>query len=179
MSQARKISELVCQLSELLREQNRTLATVESCTGGMVGAAIVEPDGASDVYLGGFVTYSNMAKQMAVGVQASTLAEHGAVSGQVAIEMAMGGCGKLLATNSVAITGVAGSGGGSIEKPIGTVWICAATSTGSYDCRRFLFPNDGRTAIRQYALEASLMMCIGQLTGGYHKLDHECERLTA
>ncbi len=179
MSQSSTISELVTQLSKLLREQSRTLATVESCTGGMVGAAIVEPDGASDVYLGGLVTYSNMAKQMTAGVQASTLDEYGAVSGQVAIEMAKGGCAKLLVTNSIAITGVAGSGGGSIIKPIGTVWICTATSTGSYDCRRFLFPNDGRSAIRQYALGASLMMCIQMLNNDYHKLDHECERLTA
>lgn len=179
MSQASTIPELVAQLSKLLREQNRTLATVESCTGGLVGAAIVEPDGASDVYLGGLVTYSNMAKQMTAGVLSETLAQHGAVSSQVAIEMAKGGCAKLLATNSVAITGIAGSGGGSIDKPIGTVWICAATSTGSYDCRRFLFPNDGRTAIRQYALEASLMMSIQMLNNDYQKLEHECERLTA
>ncbi|MBL4697286.1 MAG: CinA family protein [Phycisphaerales bacterium] len=179
MNQASAISELVVKLSKLLCEQNRTLATVESCTGGMVGAAIVEPDGASDVYLGGFVTYSNMTKQMTAGVSSETLAQHGAVSSQVAIEMAKGGCAKLLATNSIAITGIAGSGGGSIDKPIGTVWICTATSTGSYDCRRFFFPNDGRTAIRQYALGASLKMCIEQLTGDYHKLEHECERLTA
>lgn len=179
MSEPATTAELVTQLSKLLKANEKLLATVESCTGGLVGAAIVEPDGASDVYVGGFITYSNDSKQQSVGVSPATLATYRAVSSQVAVEMAQGGYRKLFATNSIAITGVAGSGGGTVEKPVGTVWICVATNAGQYDCRRFLFPDDGRTAIRECALRASLMMCIQQLKSDYQQLEHERDRLTA
>ena len=172
------ITELVKELAASLRKHNQTLATVESCTGGLVGAALTELAGISDVYLGGFVTYSNMAKQMAAGVNPQTLVQHGAVSSQVAIEMGKGGCGKLLATNSIAITGIAGPDGGSDEKPVGTVWICVAQSNGQYDARRFVFPGD-RLAVRMRSLEASLLMSTQHLNDDYRKLEHQYERLTA
>lgn len=178
MNHQESIAGLIEQLASLLREGGRTLATVESCTGGMVGAALTDQEGISDVYLGGFVTYSNIAKQMIAGVNPQTLAHHGAVSSQVAIEMARGGCAKLLTTHSIAITGIAGSGGGSIEKPVGTVWICVAQSDGRHDARRFVFPGD-RAAVRKQSLKASLMMCIGQLKNQYQKLDHQLERFNA
>ena len=162
MNEADSISQLVEQLAALLRMQGRTLASVESCTGGMVGEALTALPGISDVYLGGFITYSNMAKQLSAGVNPRTLAQHGAVSSQVALEMARGGCGKLLATNSIAITGIAGPDGGSDDKPVGTVWICVAGSGGAYDCRRFVFAGD-RSAIRIHAKHAgSRSPCTGR-----------------
>jgi len=165
-------------IADLLREKNRTLASIESCTGGMVAGAITELAGISDVYLGGFVTYSNMAKQIAVGVNQETLARYGAVSSQVAIEMAKGGYGKLQATNAIAITGVAGPTGGTQDKPLGTVWICVAQSDGKYDCLRFIFPGD-RQEVRMQSLKAALTMCIGQLVGGFGEFDYLQEHLTA
>lgn len=178
MSTHNVIPRLVEELADLLRERGGTLATVESCTGGLVGAAITERAGISDVYMGGFVTYSNMAKQTTVGVNAMTLAQYGAVSSQVAIEMAKGGCGKLSSTNAIAITGIAGPTGSSIEKPVGTVWICVAQSTGEFCCRRFVFPAD-RTAVRACALRASLEMMIQMVAGDMQTLEYELERINA
>lgn len=178
MDASETISSFVKELAALMRAQNRTLATVESCTGGMVGAALTELAGISDVYQGGFVTYSNMAKHMTAGVNQETLALHGAVSSQVAIEMAIGGAGKLFATNCIAITGIAGPSGGTTEKPVGTVWVCVAQSDGVTDCRRFIFPGD-RTAVRQHATYTAITMSIQQLAGEYQPLEHQQERLTA
>ena len=171
------IEPLVCKAAELLREQHRTLATVESCTGGMVGAALTALAGISDVYLGGFVTYSNMAKQITVGVSPQTLAKHGAVSGQVAREMAGGGRRKLLATHALAITGIAGPDGGTEDKPVGTVWICVE-GCAQIECRRFVFPGD-RASVRTLATFAALSMLIQQITGRYEELDHQHERSEA
>jgi nicotinamide-nucleotide amidase len=178
MTDSDSIPDLVVNLASLLRDQHRTFSTVESCTGGLVGAAMTELSGVSDVYLGGLITYSNMAKQMAAGVRSKSLAQHGAVSSQVAIAMAEGGCSKLLSTNSVGITGIAGPGGGSESKPVGTVWICTAKSDGEFDCRRFLFPGD-RAFIRGQAVSASLIMTIQQLQDEYQVIGHELERINA
>jgi nicotinamide-nucleotide amidase len=171
------IEPLVVEAAELLREQHWTLATVESCTGGMVGATLTALAGISDVYLGGFVTYSNMAKQTAVGVRPQTLAKHGAVSGQVAREMAGGGRRKLLATHALAITGIAGPDGGTDDKSIGTVWICTA-GCAQIDCRRFVFPGD-RASVRLLATFAALSMLIQQITGRYEELDYQHEQSEA
>tara|TARA_R110002073_G_scaffold118918_5_gene259390 strand:+ start:358600 stop:359136 length:537 start_codon:yes stop_codon:yes gene_type:complete len=178
MSQNESIPELIETCTSLLREQGRTLATIESCTGGLLGAAITELPGVSDIYLGGFITYANLAKQMTAGVNPRTLIQHGAVSSQTAVEMAMGGCGKLLATNSIAITGIAGPSGGTPEKPVGTVWICVAQSSGEFDCRRFVFPGD-RVAVRENAVLTSLQMMIQQLCQKSESLTHEQERISA
>lgn len=178
MSQNESIPELIETCTSLLREQGRTLATIESCTGGLLGSAITELSGASDIYLGGFITYANLAKQMAAGVSPRILSQHGAVSSQTAVEMAMGGCGKLLATNSIAITGIAGPSGGTPEKPVGTVWICVAQSSGEFDSRRFVFPGD-RVAVREHAVLTSLQMMIQQLCQKSESLTHEQERISA
>lgn len=178
MSDSDPIPALVKELADKLRLLGRTLATVESCTGGLLGAAITGLSGISDVYCGGFVTYSDSVKALSVGVSLKTLESYGAVSKQVASEMSIGGCRKLLATNSVAITGIAGPDGGSAEKPIGTVWICSAQSTGNLDCRRFVFPGD-RACIRSHAVVASLSMVIQMLNGDKDDLEHERERLGA
>lgn len=166
---------LVVKLSTLLRQQHKTISTVESCTGGMVGAAITEVAGISDVFIGGYITYSDEQKQRAVGVAKASLKAHGAVSRQVAIEMAQGGYKASNTTMAVSLTGIAGPTGGSDEKPVGTVWICVATHAGSYDCRRFVFPGD-RATIRTQATATALRMCMQSLIGVYQPLEHQHER---
>ena len=172
------ITELVQRLALILKEQKKTIATVESCTGGMVGAAITEIAGVSDVFIGGYITYSDEQKSRAVGVLGATLGAHGAVSGQVAVEMAKGGCKESQASMAVSLTGIAGPDGGNEEKPVGTVWICVATDSGKPDCRRFAFPGD-RAGIRTHATITALKMCIQTLTTEYHGLEHQHERFDA
>lgn len=111
----------------LLTEQKKTLALAESCTGGYIANRITNIPGASAVFLGGLVTYSNEAKQTFLGVRPETLAQHGAVSEPVAREMVEGVRARTQADYAIAVTGIAGPGGGSEEKPVGTVYISFAT----------------------------------------------------
>ena len=124
MPQTHRLAE---QIIAELTAQNRTLTTVESCTGGLVFATITDIAGSSAVMERGFITYSNQAKQDLVGVAEETLIAHGAVSEEVAAEMAMGGY-RLSADGAlaVALTGIAGPGGGSLAKPVGLVYIAVA-----------------------------------------------------
>ncbi len=169
--------EAAASLSQKLRERAQIITTVESCTGGLVGASITAIPGSSDIYPGGFITYSNGLKQRMVGVSLDTLKAHGAVSAQTAIEMAMGGMRQTNADWSISITGIAGPGGGSDEKPVGTVWICGASS-GTQDCRRFVFPGD-RDQVRQRAARSSMQLAIQSLGGVATRLEHEAERFDA
>lgn len=166
--------DLVIELSRLLRANGQTLVTVESCTGGLVGAAMTDLGGASDVFVGGLVTYSNEAKETLAGVRGATLETHGAVSAQVAIEMAVGGLERLGSDIAVSITGIAGPGGGSEDKPVGTVWVCVDARS-RWDCRRFVFPGN-REAVRAWSVVSALGMVIQVLEGRTEKLSHECER---
>ena len=118
------------QLAALLRQQGRKLATAESCTGGLVAAACTDLAGSSDWFERGFVTYSNEAKTSMLGVPASLIAAHGAVSEAVARAMAKGALQQSLAQVALAVTGVAGPSGGSAEKPVGTVWFAWALPSG-------------------------------------------------
>ena len=110
----------------LLTERKQTLALAESCTGGFIANRVTNVPGASSVLLAGIVTYSNEAKQKFLGVRTETLAEHGAVSEPVAREMAEGARRETGADYALSVTGIAGPGGGSPEKPVGTVFIALA-----------------------------------------------------
>lgn len=117
------IEELVRQLAAKLTEKGWMLATAESCTGGMIAAACTDLAGSSQWFERGFVTYSNEAKTEMLGVPAEMIAKHGAVSEEVVRAMAEGALRHSRAQVSIAVTGIAGPGGGSVEKPVGTVWV--------------------------------------------------------
>ncbi len=134
-------------------------ATAESCTGGLVAAALTEIAGSSDVVDRGFVTYSNAAKEQMLGVPAQTLIDHGAVSRETAEAMARGAVAHSQADVAVSITGVAGPGGGSVEKPVGLVHFAAATRDGALIHAEMRYGDIGRSAVRQ----ASVMQALGML----------------
>ncbi len=123
-------------------------ATAESCTGGLIAAALTHVPGSSDVVERGFVTYSNAAKAEMLGVDPAVIAAHGAVSETVAAAMAAGALARSVADVAVAVTGVAGPGGGSADKPVGLVWFgYARRGAGAARTERRVFPGD-RTAVR-------------------------------
>ena len=110
----------------LLRSKGKTVSTAESCTGGLIGASITDIPGASEVFLGGVVSYSNDAKEGILGVSHSVLIEHGAVSEQTARQMVEGSMRLFDSDYAVAVTGIAGPGGATPEKPVGLVYIAVA-----------------------------------------------------
>jgi nicotinamide-nucleotide amidase len=120
----------------LLKEREKTLALAESCTGGGIANRLTNVPGASAVLLAGLVTYSNEAKQSLLGVRAETLAAHGAVSEAIAREMAEGARRQTGADYAISVTGIAGPGGGSADKPVGTVWMALADAAGTLTQRR-------------------------------------------
>jgi nicotinamide-nucleotide amidase len=123
--------DIAKRVGERLAAGRHMLATAESCTGGWVAQAITAIAGSSDWFERGFVTYSNDAKQEMLGVRADTLKRHGAVSEQTAREMAQGALARSKASLSVAVTGIAGPGGGSAEKPVGMVCFAWASRQGA------------------------------------------------
>jgi nicotinamide-nucleotide amidase len=142
------------------RDRGWQLATAESCTGGLVAAALTAIAGSSDVVNRGFVTYSNEAKMELLGVPGATIAQHGAVSAETAAAMATGAIARAQVDLAVSITGVAGPGGGSPEKPVGLVYFGIATRTGHRTERR-VFPGD-RTEIRRAALVLALELLLAE-----------------
>ena len=146
----------VADLLDLCRTKGLRLATAESCTGGMVGAWLTEVPGSSDVVECGFITYSNAAKVEMLGVGMDTLAAHGAVSEQVAMEMAHGAMTRSLADIAVSITGIAGPGG-SEHKPEGRV--CFAVSRGDWMRTETVeFGALGRRQVREAAAQHALTL---------------------
>ncbi len=143
---------------ELFREHGLKLATAESCTGGLVAGALTEIAGSSDVIDRGFVTYSNEAKQAMLGVPASTLKRYGAVSAQTAAAMAAGALKNSLADVTVAITGIAGPGGGSRQKPVGLVHFAAASRDGRGIARVRRYGKIGRSRVRQRSVAEALLL---------------------
>lgn len=140
------------------RTQGLHIATAESCTGGLIAALLTEIPGSSDVLDRGFVTYSNEAKAELLGVAASTLDVHGAVSEPVAREMAEGALRRSQAHLAVAVTGIAGPAGGSKDKPVGLVHLAAARRGGEtlHEVRHF--GDIGRSAVRMKTVEAALLL---------------------
>ncbi|HKH50077.1 MAG TPA: CinA family nicotinamide mononucleotide deamidase-related protein, partial [Thermoanaerobaculia bacterium] len=147
----------------LLRKAGATLALAESCTGGLVSERLTRVPGSSDYVLGGAVTYTNELKTQLVGVPAETIAEHGAVSEPVARAMAEGVCRALGSDYGIGITGVAGPGGGSEAKPVGTVHIAVA-GPAETDHRKVRFPGD-RERVRWHASQLALEMLRRRLLG--------------
>lgn len=153
-------SELANRTLEAARRVNRTIATAESCTGGMVSAALTEIAGSSDVVVCGFTTYANSAKKMMLGVASETLVQHGAVSTEVAEQMARGAVARSDARTSVSITGIAGPGGSDL-KPEGRV--CFALFDEPTDTcltETIEFGALGRTHVRSAARDHALGMLI-------------------
>ncbi len=144
------------------RRAGLTVATAESCTGGLVAGCLTEIAGSSDVIECGFVTYSNAAKTELLGVPADLIAAQGAVSAEVAEAMARGALDRSDADATVALTGVAGPGGGTAEKPVGLVHFSAIRRDGAVHPRREIFAGD-RSAVRLSAVAAALDLLGGLL----------------
>ncbi len=139
------------------------IATAESCTGGLVAALLTEVAGSSDVVERGYVTYSNAAKAEAIGVPAGLIAQHGAVSEPVARAMAEGALERSEAQLTVAITGVAGPGGGSADKPVGLVWFATAREGEATLAHEARYGDLGRSAVRLAAVRTALGLLSGRL----------------
>ena len=157
----RDLAELVL---EAARSRGLRIAVAESCTGGLVGARLTEIAGSSDVFVGGVIAYDNFVKRDELSVPAELLEQHGAVSEPVARAMVEGVARRFRVPAAVSITGIAGPGGGSDVKPVGTVWIgCLVHDQGP--TRRFLFPG-ARHEIRARAAQAALHLLLRLMEGG-------------
>jgi nicotinamide-nucleotide amidase len=150
----------------LCRARGLTLATAESCTGGLVGERLTRVSGASDVYLGGVVAYADSVKESHLGVASDVLQRHGAVSSEVAAAMARGARERLGADVGLAVTGVAGPGGGTAEKPVGLVYVHVETPDGDRGIE-FSYPGD-RDSIRRRATIAVLHLARRLLAQNRH-----------
>ena len=136
-----------------------TIATAESCTGGLLSGLLTELPGASAMFTHGFITYANRAKQEMVGVPHALLAQHGAVSEAVARAMAEGALKAARTTHAIAITGIAGPDGGSARKPVGTVHLALASRDGATTHQHKIFAGD-RSEVRMQAVEVALEMLL-------------------
>jgi len=148
-------------IAPLLRARGLTLATAESCTGGLIGHLITNVPGSSDYYLGGVVSYANQAKIGLLGVRPETIERYGAVSEQTACEMAQGVRGLLGADLGLSVTGIAGPGGGTPEKPVGLTWIGISTPAG-VRAQRFVWQRD-RVGNKEESARAALLILLAYL----------------
>ena len=145
------------------RKRHLKIATAESCTGGLIAGCLTAIPGSSDVFERGFVTYSNEAKTEMLGVRSDLIAAHGAVSVDVATAMAQGALTHSHADIAISVTGIAGPGGGSPHKPVGTVCFGQATAD-FHHADRILFPSTDRTEIRTLALDHALALLLELIT---------------
>lgn len=152
---------LAREVGALLRARGATLATAESCTGGLVGALLTDVAGSSDYFVGGVVAYANHAKTILLDVDPALLATDGAVSARVAAAMAEGARWRLGADVAVSLTGIAGPGGGSAGRPVGLVFIGVAGAAGTRTTRHVF--TGGRAAVRAAAACAAIEHVIGLL----------------
>ena len=158
MSNHAELERLAVRVGRRLLKRQRRLATAESCTGGWIAKAITDIPGSSQWFEAAYVTYSNAAKIRTLGVKARTLARHGAVSEAVVREMARGALRASGAEMAVAVSGVAGPDGGTLEKPVGLVWLCWARRRGRatrLESRRVRLPGN-RAAVRSRTVALAL-----------------------
>lgn len=159
-------SDLAALVLDEARSQGLRLAVAESCTGGLLGARITEVPGSSDVFVGGVIAYDNALKVDLLAVPETLLAEHGAVSEPVARAMAEGAARRFGVAAAISVTGVAGPGGGTPEKPVGTVWI-GCSCNGTVETRRSMFPGS-RHEVRARAAQAALFLLYRRLAAAPH-----------
>ena len=157
------LTEQASALLQSCRKAGVTVATAESCTGGLIAGCLTEIAGSSDVVDRGFVTYSNEAKNVMLDVPMRLIERHGAVSESVARTMAEGALAHSFAVLSVAVTGVAGPGGGTAEKPIGLVHLACAKRGGETRHREERYGDLGRSAIREATIRTAMEMLMEQL----------------
>jgi nicotinamide-nucleotide amidase len=157
--------KLEAVMLNLLKQRKETLATAESCTGGFIANSITNVPGASEVFLAGYVTYANESKSDVLNVDSKLIEKHGAVSEPVAQAMAEGARLRAGSTYGLATTGVAGPGGGSDEKPVGTVYVALASAQSATVVKKFIFPTD-RETFKQLATAAALDLLRRTLLGG-------------
>ncbi len=158
------------EIGKLLRRKGLKLASAESCTGGLISHRITDVPGSSDYFLGGVVAYANQVKVGLLNVSPQTLEEHGAVSREAVLEIARGVRWLLNADLAIGASGVAGPGGGTPDKPVGTVWIGLAAPDGEWT-RHFRFPGD-REQNKALSAQAALEMVFEYLKGE-RKLDRD------
>ena len=156
------LSALAERLQAICLERGLTVATAESCTGGLIAKLITDVAGSSGYFRGGIVAYSNQAKSQLLGVREEELAAHGAVSAQVARSMAIGALSRVGADLAVSVTGIAGPGGGSKAKPVGLTYVALADAAGT-DVRRFVWSGD-RAEVREAGARAALELLIERLS---------------
>lgn len=152
---------LAARLQSAMIERGLTLATAESCTGGLVGHVITETPGSSAYFVGGLISYTDELKKQHLGVEAGTLERHGAVSAQTCVAMAEGARSRYGASLGLAITGISGPDGGSAQKPVGLTYVGVADSAG-HDVRRNIWQTK-RHANKVQSAEAALLLLLERL----------------
>lgn len=164
MTEHLSLPDLAQQVHEVLKKSGKTLSLAESCTGGLVAGALTDLPGISSVFWGGAVVYSNQAKQILLGVSAGLLDRDGAVSPACAAAMAEGLLHRSQTSLALSITGIAGPGGGSEEKPVGLVWFGLSTKEGTWTYKE-IFPGS-RSAVRHEAARKALGLALALLQQG-------------
>lgn len=152
------VLNLAKTVNELCRANRQMVVTAESCTGGLIGAALTEIAGSSTVFDRGFITYSNEAKMEMLGVQLSTLRQFGAVSRETALQMAKGALLRSKADLAVAVTGIAGPGGATLGRPVGLVHLAAVRKDGEILHREMRYGEIGREQVRLATLRTALQL---------------------
>ncbi|MGR9168434.1 CinA family protein [Rhizobium sp. KDH_Rht_773_N] len=154
------ITSIAARIVRDFTAAGRMLSTAESCTGGLIAGALTEISGSSAVVDRGFVTYTNAAKMQMLGVQEETLLRFGAVSEETVRQMVHGALFRSRADLAIAVTGIAGPGGGSPEKPVGLVHLAAKSRSGKLVHRKMLYGDIGRTEVRLATIRTALQMLI-------------------
>ena len=171
-ARARRLAE---RLSAAAVAGGVRVATAESCTGGLLAATLTDMPGASEYFVGGVVAYANDIKVRLLGVDSGALDSQGAVSETVALQMAAGASRRFAADLAMAVTGIAGPGGGTDEKPVGTVWMAVGSCDGAGSARRMRFQGD-RLAVRTRSVEEVLSMALEVLARANPRTAREVDR---